>query len=160
MASDMKACFPSDTRQTKVNQEVEKLRKHYSHLLYSFLWILDMPRVCLGSNNSDVGSFKTLICSISRSSTSLTSSQSHSLTILLKLGDQSIALLDHVGVLLVLIVRSIGLDDAIDTINRARYSVSCDEFGKIPMQLARARDGLDPTYQENPPRLQNRWPYS
>lgn len=40
-------------------------------------------------------------------------------------------MLDNVGILLVLIVRTVGLDDAIDSVNGTRYSISRNEFGQV-----------------------------
>ena len=64
---------------------------------------------------------------------SLTSPQPHSLPVLLKFGDELIALLHYVIVLLVLIVWSIGLDDSLSgyTIDSAGDASSGDEFSKI-----------------------------
>ncbi len=62
----------------------------------------------------------------------LTAPQPDGLTVLLQLGDELVALLDHVCVLLVLIVRSVCLDDALDTVNGAGYAVSGDETSEVP----------------------------
>ncbi len=63
----------------------------------------------------------------------LTPSQSHSLSILLELSDELIALLDHITILLVLVIRTVGLDDAFagHAIDSARDTTSCDEFGQV-----------------------------
>jgi hypothetical protein len=66
--------------------------------------------------------------------TSFTAPETNCLAILLKLGDELIALLDHVAVLLVLVVWSVCLDDFIDTINRAWNTASCNKVGKVPVQ--------------------------
>ena len=64
-------------------------------------------------------------------SPSLTSSQPHSLSILLQLGDQAIPLLHHICVLFVLVVRSVGFDDLVDTVNSAGDAVRRDKFGQV-----------------------------
>jgi hypothetical protein len=51
----------------------------------------------------------------------------------LQLGDKLITLLDDVRILLVLVVWSVGLDDALDTVDGARDAVCCDEFGEVPV---------------------------
>ena len=58
--------------------------------------------------------------------------QPHRLTVLLQLRNELITLLDDVVVLLILVVRSIRLDDAFDAIDRARDAVRRDELGEIP----------------------------
>jgi hypothetical protein len=63
----------------------------------------------------------------------LTAPQPNRLTVLLQLGDKLITLLDDVRILLVLVVWSVGLDDALDTVDGARDAVCCDEFGKVPV---------------------------
>ena len=68
---------------------------------------------------------------VSLTSPSLTSSKSYSLSIFLQLGDQPIPLLHHICVLLVLVVRSIGLYDSVDTVNGTGDTVRRDEFGQI-----------------------------
>lgn len=45
--------------------------------------------------------------------------QPHGLAVLLELGDQRIAVLDYIRVLLVLVVGAVRLDDAIDPVDRA-----------------------------------------
>jgi hypothetical protein len=54
------------------------------------------------------------------------------LTVLLQLGDELVALLDHIHVLLVLVVRTVRLNDALDTVDGARDAVRCDELGEVP----------------------------
>jgi hypothetical protein len=63
----------------------------------------------------------------------LTAPQSHSLAVLLKLGDKLISLPHDVIILLVLIIWPIGLDDPLssDTINGTWDSLGCDELCKI-----------------------------
>lgn len=63
----------------------------------------------------------------------LTAPQSHSLAVLLELGDQLIALLHHIVVLLVLVVRAVGLDNALagDAVDGAWDALGGDELGKI-----------------------------
>lgn len=51
--------------------------------------------------------------------TALTATKTNRLSIFLELGDQGIAVLDNVRVLLVLVIRSVGLDDSIHTVDRA-----------------------------------------
>jgi hypothetical protein len=65
--------------------------------------------------------------------TTLTSPQPHRLAVLLQLGNELITLLDDVGVLLVLVVWSVGFDDAVDAVDGARDAVCCDEFGEVPV---------------------------
>jgi hypothetical protein len=64
--------------------------------------------------------------------TTLAAPQPDSLTVLLQLRDELVTLLDRVCVLLVLVVWSIGLDDALDTVNGARDAVGGDELGEVP----------------------------
>lgn len=61
----------------------------------------------------------------------LTTPKADSLSILLELGDQSITVLHHVGVLFVLVIRSVGLDDSVDPVDRAGNAVAGDELGQI-----------------------------
>lgn len=68
---------------------------------------------------------------VSLSLTALAPPHSNGLAVLLELGDEGITLLDDIGILLVLVIRAIGLDDSVDTIDRARYPVTGDELGKI-----------------------------
>jgi hypothetical protein len=55
------------------------------------------------------------------------------LAIFLQLCDELVALLDHVLILLIFIVRAIGLNHTLpgDSINRTRNATSGDESGKI-----------------------------
>jgi hypothetical protein len=62
----------------------------------------------------------------------LAAPKSNALPILLKLGDEMIALLNHIHVLLVLVVWSVGLNHLVDAINRARHTVCGDEVGQVP----------------------------
>ena len=64
--------------------------------------------------------------------TTFTTPQSHSLAVLLKLGDELIALLDNVVVLLVLVVWTIGLDDFVDAVDSAWNAICGDEVAEIP----------------------------
>jgi hypothetical protein len=59
------------------------------------------------------------------------------LAVLLQLGDELVALLDHVHVLLVLVVWAVCLDDALDAVDGARYAVGGDEFGEVPGTVSR-----------------------
>ena len=61
----------------------------------------------------------------------LTSSQSYGLPVFLQFCDQAISLLHNVCVLLVLIVRPVGLDDSIDTVNCTGNAVGRNKFGKV-----------------------------
>ena len=61
----------------------------------------------------------------------LTTPQPDRLSILLQFGDQAIALLDDVGILLVLVIRAVGLDDAVDAVDGAWDAVCGDEFGEV-----------------------------
>lgn len=65
--------------------------------------------------------------------TPLTSPHPHSLPILLQLCDQLITLFDDIIVLLVLVIRPIRLDHAVDAVDIARYAVSRDEVHEIPV---------------------------
>jgi hypothetical protein len=62
----------------------------------------------------------------------LASPQPDGLPVLLQLGDKLVALLDNVHILLVLVVGSVGLDDALNAIDGAGNAVGGDELGKIP----------------------------
>ena len=63
-------------------------------------------------------------------------SQPHRLSIFLQLRDQCISLLHHISVLLVLVVRSIRLDNTIDSVDCACDTVASNEFCKIPVKVA------------------------
>jgi hypothetical protein len=65
-------------------------------------------------------------------SAALATPQPHRLSVLLQLRDQLIALLHHIGILLVLVIRPVGLDDALDAVDGARDPVRCDELGEVP----------------------------
>lgn len=65
-------------------------------------------------------------------STALTAPQPDSLAVLLQLCDKLVTLLDDVHVLLVLVVGSVGLDDALDAVNGARNAVGGNELGEVP----------------------------
>lgn len=67
--------------------------------------------------------------------TPLASPQPDRLAVLLELGDQGIALLDKVRVLLVLIVRAVRLDNSVDPVNCARYPVGGYELGQVPVVI-------------------------
>lgn len=64
------------------------------------------------------------------------SSQPHGLSVLLQFRNQSIAVLHNICVLLVLVVRSVRLDDAIDPVDGACNPVAGNEFGKIPVAVS------------------------
>jgi hypothetical protein len=68
--------------------------------------------------------------------TSLASPQANRLSILLQLCDQSITVFHSIGVLLVLVIRSVRLDNTIDPVNGACDSVTGNEFGKIPVVVS------------------------
>lgn len=65
----------------------------------------------------------------------LTPPQPHGLAVLLQLRDQRIAMLHDTGVLLVLIVRSVCLDNAVDPVDGAGNAVAGDELGQIPIRV-------------------------
>jgi hypothetical protein len=58
------------------------------------------------------------------------------LPVLLQLRDQLIALLDDIYVLLVLVVRSIRLNDLVHTVNGARDAVCGNEVGEVPVAMS------------------------
>lgn len=64
---------------------------------------------------------------------SLAPSQSHSLAVLLQLGNQLITLLDHVRVLFILVIWTVRLDDTLSSnaVNRTVYPLCSNELGKI-----------------------------
>ena len=62
--------------------------------------------------------------------------QPDSLSILLKLRDKGISMLHHIRILLVLVVRSVRLDNTVDTIDRACDPVACNELGQIPETIS------------------------
>lgn len=64
--------------------------------------------------------------------TPLTAPKTNGLSVLLELGNQGIAMLHHIRVLLVLVVGAVRLNDAVDTVNGARNAVAGDELGKVP----------------------------
>lgn len=59
----------------------------------------------------------------------LAAPQSHRLSVFLQLRNQSVSLLDHVRVLLVLVVWPVRFDDLVDAVDGAGYAVRGDEFG-------------------------------
>jgi hypothetical protein len=54
------------------------------------------------------------------------------LAVFLQLSDELVTLLNNIRILLVLVVGTVGLDDALDTVNGARDTVCGNELGKIP----------------------------
>lgn len=54
---------------------------------------------------------------------SLTPPKTHGLAVLLDLGNQGVTMLHNIGILLVLVIWPIRLDDTIDTIDGARNAV-------------------------------------
>jgi hypothetical protein len=66
-------------------------------------------------------------------SCSLTTSKSHSLTILLEFGNELVALLHNIIVLLVLVVWSVGFDDALSShaIDGTWNALGSNKLGKI-----------------------------
>jgi len=64
---------------------------------------------------------------------SLTTPQPHSLAVFLEFCDQLVSLFNNIVVLLVLVIRSVGLDDPLSShaINRAVDSFSCDKLGQV-----------------------------
>lgn len=65
----------------------------------------------------------------------LAAPQANSLSVLLELGDELVALLHHIDVLLVLVIWAIRLDDFVDTINCARDAIHGDEVAEIPEDI-------------------------
>lgn len=69
------------------------------------------------------------------------------MTIFLKLGDELIALLHNIGVLLVLVIGSVGLNDTLSghTVDSTWDALSGDELGEITMTVVKRanpkRDG-------------------
>jgi hypothetical protein len=63
----------------------------------------------------------------------LATSQAHGLAVLLQLGNELIALLDDVLVLLVLVIGAVRLDDTLtgDTVDSAGDAATSNELGKI-----------------------------
>jgi len=51
----------------------------------------------------------------------------------LQLGDELITLLYHIRVLLVLVVWSVRLNDALDAVDGARDAVGGNELGEVPV---------------------------
>lgn len=66
-----------------------------------------------------------------------TSPQPDRLSILLQLCDQSITLLNHISVLLVLVIGTVRLDDPVDTVDGARNAICRDEFCQVASQRGR-----------------------
>lgn len=66
----------------------------------------------------------------------LASPQSYRLAILLKFRYELIALLDHIVVLLVLVIWSVGLDDALASysVDCAWNALGCNELGEVTEQ--------------------------
>lgn len=67
--------------------------------------------------------------------TALTSTKTHSLSILLDLGDQRITVLNHIGILLVLVIGTIRLNDTVDAVDSAGNTVVGNEFGKVTVKM-------------------------
>lgn len=69
----------------------------------------------------------------------LASPQPYSLAILLQLGDELISLLHNIRILLVLVVGSVGLDDALSrhTVNGTCNAISCNELGQITKDVSK-----------------------
>lgn len=67
--------------------------------------------------------------------TALTSTKTHSLSILLNLGDQRITVLNHIGILLVLVIGTIRLNDTVDAVDSAGNTVVGNEFGKVTVKM-------------------------
>lgn len=88
------------------------------------------PSLLLLSVRSLHTSFPILVFGIHL--TTLATPQPDSLAVLLQLGDELIALLDHIHILLVLVVGSVGLDDALDAVDGAGNAVCGDELGEVP----------------------------
>jgi hypothetical protein len=65
--------------------------------------------------------------------TALASPQSDGLTVLLQLGDELVTLLHHIRVLLVLVVWSVRLDNALDAVDGAWDAVGGNELGEVPV---------------------------
>lgn len=61
----------------------------------------------------------------------LTPPQPHRLAVLLEFRNKPVALLDDVGVLLVLVVGPVGLDDLVDAVDGAGDAVGGDEFREV-----------------------------
>lgn len=72
-------------------------------------------------------------CQVESSSglASFAAAHAHGLAVLLQFRDQLVTLLDHVVVLLVLVVWPIGLDDAVDAVDRARDPVCRNELLQV-----------------------------
>lgn len=51
---------------------------------------------------------------------------------LLELGNQSVPMLDHFGILFVLVIWPCRLNDALDSVYRAWDTVASNKFGKVP----------------------------
>lgn len=86
-------------------------------------------------------------CSLASPLRPLTPSQSHSLSILLELGDELVPLLDNIIILLILVVWSVGLDDSLPshTVNGAGDASTGDELSKITeYQLVESLDSCRP----------------
>ena len=62
----------------------------------------------------------------------LTAPQPHRLSVFLQFRNQPVALLDHVRILLVLVVRPVRFYDFIDPVDGAGYAVCGDEFRQVP----------------------------
>lgn len=64
------------------------------------------------------------------------------LSIFLELGNQGITMFHNVGVLLVLVIRSVGLDDTIDAVNCAGNAVAGNELGQITKVESQSNESL------------------
>jgi hypothetical protein len=88
-------------------------------LLYTVIWYIHTPRTPIYDP------------SLTSQLRSLTASQPHGLPVLLKLGDKLIALPDHIIILLVLVIRSVRLDNTFPghTVNSAGNALGCNKLG-------------------------------
>ncbi len=95
----------------------------------------------------------------------LAAPQPHGLTVLLKFGDELVALLDDILVLLVLVVGPVRLDDALarDTVDGAGDPAGSDELGQVAFCIvvtALARFIQSPVYGlkgVEPDRVRRNW---
>src|ERR1700761_6760234 len=73
-----------------------------------------------------------------RGSSSFAPPQPHSLTVLLQLGNQGVAVFHHIRILLVLVIGTSGLDCPLHPVNCATNPTTSDELGQIPVQEVHA----------------------
>ena len=95
------------------------------------LWVLLQCLLCYTYEYKVPNPDNKPLSHLRTSSAPLASSQPDSLSIFLQFRDQAISLLHDISILLVLVIRSVCLDDFVDAVDGAGNAVCGDEFGEI-----------------------------